>query len=277
MRPSFAHGPSPMIVGVIKQYTVIDAIAEIKNGEANGARGFDLHLDALKPEFRNVESISRIINCTDKPILALNYNKEYNGVKPMSEEERLALLMTAVDAGTSAVDMQNYSFDPEAKEAFVDEAYIPQSLSFLSEKKPKEVALKPEILEKQKRFIDEVHSKGAEVLISMHFGVHLSTQQLAALARFAHDKGADVVKMVTPCASDEELAEVLSSIVLLKKELDFPFSYHAGGKKGIPSRKIGPMVGSHIMFCNVNYGPHSDFSQLHLGNMVEAYRKMEII
>ena len=33
MRPSFAFGPSPMIVGVIKQRTVKDAIAEIKNGE----------------------------------------------------------------------------------------------------------------------------------------------------------------------------------------------------------------------------------------------------
>ncbi len=280
MRPSFAFGPSPMIVGVIKQRTVRDAIAEIKNGEVRGARGFDLHLATLDEEFRNVESISQIVNATDKPILALNYNNGFFGDLGMNEEERTALLMAAVDAGVSAVDLQGYSFDTEAKGGFVDDAYIPEGLGleFLAVKKPREVALKPEIIEKQKKFIDEVHAKGAEVLVSMHFGVHLSFEELKAVATFARDvKGADIIKMVTPCETDEQLAECISSTILLKRDLPFPFSYHANGKKGLKSRMICPMLGSHIMFCNVDYGYCSDIEQLHLESMTEAYRRMRML
>lgn len=275
MRPSFAYGPSPMIVGVIKQRTVRDAIAEIKNGETRGARGFDLHLATLDEEFRNVESIKQIVDATDKPILALHYNNGYFGDLGMNEEERTALLMAAVDAGVSAVDLQCYTFDTEAKAGFVDFDHIPEGLEFLSQKKPREVALKPEIIEKQRKFIDEAHAKGAEVLISMHFGVHLSFEELKALATFAHDvKGADIVKMVTPCENEEQLAECISSTILMKRDLPFPFSYHANGKMGRKSRKICPMLGSHIMFCNVDYGYCSDPEQLHLESMTEAYRRM---
>ena len=278
MRPSFAFGPSPMIVGVIKQRTVRDAIAEIKNGEMRGARGFDLHLAVLDEEFRNVESIKQIVDATDKPILALNYNNGYFGDLGMNEEERTALLMEAVEAGVSAVDLQNYSFDTEAKSAFVDDEYIPTGLEFLSEKRPREFALKPEIIEKQKKFIDEVHAKGAEVLVSMHLGVHFSFEELKAIATFAHDvKGADIIKMVTPCETDEQLAECISSTILLKRDLPFPFSYHASGKKGLKSRMICPMLGSHIMFCNVDYGYCSDPEQLHLESMTEAYRRMRFL
>ena len=203
MRPSFAYGPSPMIVGVIKQRTVRDAIAEIKNGEINGARGFDLHLATLDEEFRNVDSIKQIIESTDKPILALNYNNGFFGDLGMNEEERTSLLMMAVDAGASAVDMQGYTFDKESSAKFKDMDFVTEELSFLKEKMPREVTLDPETVKKQKAFIDEVHSKGAEVLMSMHFGVHMSACQLEALARLGKSKGADIVKMGTPCATEE--------------------------------------------------------------------------
>lgn len=277
MRPSFAFGPSPMIVGVIKERNPIQSMAEMKMGEINGARGFDLHLATLDEEFRNVESIKQIVESTEKPILALNYNNGYFGPLDMSEEERTGLLMMAVDAGASAVDLQGYSFYKECSDKFVDDEFVPEELAFLKEKRPREVCLNPEALKKQKAFIDEAHSKGAEVLYSMHFGVHLKAEELEAIARFAHSNGADIVKMVTPCNSEEELAECISSTIYLKKNLGFPFSYHASGKKGEKSRMICPMLGSHIMFCNVNYGYAAHLEQLHLASMTEAYRKMGLI
>lgn len=276
MRPSFAYGPSPMIVGVIRQRTVRDAIAEMKNGEVSGARGFDLHLDALDPAFRTLESIREIVNATDKPILALNYNTGYDYTPlNMTEAQRTDLLLLAAEAGVSAVDLQGYSFDPEAKAGFVDDAYVPEGLEFLLEKRPKELALKPEVLARQLAFIEKAKAFGAEVLVSLHFGVHLSAEQLIALARYAHSsKGADIVKIVTPCATEEELAECYGAVIAMKKALDFPFSYHANGKMGLSTRKVFPMLGSHIMFCNVEYGYSSNFEQLHLGSMVEAYRNL---
>ena len=98
MRPSFAHGPSPMIVGVIRQRHPREAIAEMKNGEMRGARGFDLHLDALDEEFRTVEHIKSIVDSTPLPILALTYNNGYYEKLQMNEDERTSLLMMAADA-----------------------------------------------------------------------------------------------------------------------------------------------------------------------------------
>ena len=266
-----------MIVGVIRQRTVKDAIAEIKNGEKRGARGFDLHLDALDEEFRTVESIQQICEATERPILALNYKNGYFGPLTMTEEERIELLMVAVDAGVSAVDLQGYSFDDTAKLEFVDAEHVPEELEFLKELKPNEVALKPEVLEKQRRFIEKVHEKGAEVLLSMHLGVHLTTDQLLALSQFVRrTRNMDAIKLVTPCASEQQLAECLYSTVILKQQLDFPFVYHAAGKMGMKSRMICPMLGSYMMFCNVDYGYSSNFEQLHLESMAEAYRLMDV-
>jgi len=278
MRPSFAFGVSPMIVGVIRERTPRDAIAEIKNGEVNGARGFDLHLDALDAEYRTKDAIAQIVQATDKPILALNYNNGYYGALNDPEEVRIDLLRTAALAGVSAVDLQGYSYDRDVINTFQDDEHIPAGMEFLRTSRPGEVALKPDIVKKQQEFVEEMHGIGAEVLISMHFKVHLPFEQLSALARHAHDiKGADIVKMVTPCQSEEELAECLASTVRLKKELGFPFSYHASGKMGQKSRMICPMLGSHLMFCNVNYRYASNFEQLHLHSMTEAYRFMGML
>lgn len=274
-RTSFAHGPAPMIVGVIRQRTPRAAIAEIKNGEVSGARGFDLHLDALDEEFRDEKSIRSIVESTDRPILALNYKNGYDGPLTMTEEQRVETLMTAVEAGASAIDIQGYTFCPEAAEGFLDAEYLPESLRSLAGKNPREVTFNPEVVDRQKRLIETVHEKGAEVLISMHFGVPLSTDELIALARYAHDeKGADIVKMVTPCANERELADVLSATLAMHEQLDFPFSYHGAGKAGKRSRMICPMFGSYLMFCNVRYGEASNFEQLPLGPMTEAYRLM---
>lgn len=278
MRPSFAFSHSPMPVGVIRERNVKDAIAYIKNSEAIGAKGFDLHLDALDEEFRTAEEIKKIVDATDFPILALTYNNGYFGPLDMNEDERTSLLMTAAEAGCSAVDLQGYSFETRAKTEFVDSEYASGDLEFLKDLMPREVTLNPEIVKKQKAFIDEVHKKGAEVLMSMHFGKHLKADQLKALARLGHDvKGADIIKLVTPCTTEEELADVLYSTVILKRDLGFPFSYHASGKKGYITRSICPALGSHIAFCNATYTGVSNPEQLPLKNTVDVFRSLNLM
>ena len=47
------------------------------------------------------------------------------------------------------------------------------------------------------------------------------------------------------------------------------------GKYGIITRKILPLFGSHIMFCNVDYDSETaDTEQLHVRSMVDAYRAL---
>ena len=61
----------------------------------------------------------------------------------------------------------------------------------------------------------------------------------------------------------------------LNETLDFPFSYHMNGKEGIITRKLCPLFGSHVMFCNVSYDSEgADPEQLHVRAMVDAYRAL---
>lgn len=76
MRLSFANQPAPMPVGVIKECGVWEAIAAIRNCEYHGAGGIDLHLSSLDPEYRNADSIRKIVNASSLPILALHYNMQ---------------------------------------------------------------------------------------------------------------------------------------------------------------------------------------------------------
>ncbi len=274
MRVSFVNNKAPMVVGVIRERTPIDAIIKIKEGEFAGARGFDLHIAMLDEEYRNVESLREIISSTDKPILSMNYNNGYDGPLNMTDEERMQTLLYAVEAGTAAVDVQGYTFDIDSKSEFVDDEYVPEGMEFLKQKRPKEVTLKPEAIRKQKEFIDKVHSMGVEVLGSVHFGTVLDKGELLKIARFVRAKGFDMVKMVAPCTDKYQVPEAIDSIIYLKENLDCPFSYHMSGKEGIITRKIGPLFGSYIMFANVNYGKTSDMEQLHVRSMVDAYRAL---
>ncbi len=272
-RPSFAHGKSPMIVGVIKEKTPYDVICKMREAEFAGARGFDLHIPVLEKQYQTEDELKKIIQSTDRPILALNYD-----IENYTDEERMETLILAAKAGASAVDMQGYTFDREAKNAFVDDEYIPSGMEFLRDKRPKEMALKPEIITKQKEFIDKIHALGAEVLASIHFGTALTKDELEACARFARSKGADIVKMVAVCTDPHQVPEAIEATVYLKDNLDFPFSYHMNGLHGIPTRKLCPLFGSHVVFCNVDYsGGRADPEQLHVRSMVDAYRALGIL
>ena len=269
-RPSFAHGKSPMIVAVIKENTANAAIRKIRESEFAGARGIDLHVSCLRSEDRTVEGLRKIISSTTRPVLALNYDTHN-----YTEEERMDSLYLAAQAGAAAVDMQGYTFDRPSKEAFVDDEFVPTGMEFLLDVRPKEVSLKPEVIEKQKAFIDKIHALGAEVLCSVHFWTVLTKEQLEAVARFERSKGADIVKMVATCTDVHQVPAAVDATIYLNEKLDFPFSYHMNGKNGIITRKILPLFGSHIMFCNVDYNSETaDAEQLHVRSMVDAYRAL---
>ncbi len=273
MKKSFAYGKSPMIVAVIKERTPRDVICKIREAEFAGARGFDLHIPYLNKEFQNIEALKTVMQSTDRPILALNYD-----TVNFTDEERMESLVMAVSAGAAAADMQGYTFDREAKDAFVDDAHIPEGMEFLKEKRPKEVALKPEVIKKQKEFIDKIHSLGGEVLASVHFGTVLTKEELEKIAKFARSKGADTVKMVAVCTDKYQVPAAIEATVYLKDNLDFPFSYHMNGLHGILTRKLCPLFGSHVVFCNVDYGTNdADPEQLHVRSITDAYRALGIL
>lgn len=260
MRKSFANVNTPMLAGVIKERTAANAIAQIKNCEYHGATGIDLHLSCFDDEFKTVDSIKTIVNSSRLPILALNYNLSYDkGFYESTEEDRTDLLLKAIEAGAAAVDIQGYTFDLYSKHNFRKE-YSNIDYSFIKGN-PKEVVVDDKTIGKQVEFIEKIHHMGAEVLLSNHTGIAMTTEQVVELALFVEKRKPDIIKIVTPADTEEEMAEAFRTMVALKKEVKTPVSYHCSGTKGALTRIVNPILGGFMCFCNDRYQHNSEMSQ----------------
>lgn len=159
----------PALAGVIREKTAKAAIAEIKNCMYNGADMIDLHMSCL--EKSDTDILRDIISSSKLPVLALNYNSRYDwSAAGFSEEERTECFLRAVDAGAAGIDMQGYTFHAPSKDGFCGE----NKYSF-TKGNPKEVVTDKTIISKQMDFIEQVHSKGAEVLLSCHPGIPMTS------------------------------------------------------------------------------------------------------
>lgn len=260
-RKSFAKQPSPLLIGVVRERTERQAIAAIRNCEYHGATGIDLHLSCL--EDQSVESMGRIINAARLPILALNYNQTYDYVSFETEEEpRIDILMRYVKAGGAAVDIQGYTYDLPSKHAFRQE-FSNMPYSFIRDN-PREIVVDPKIIDKQMELIDRVHHEGAEVLMSTHPWVPMNCEQVVDLALFLEKRHPDVIKIVTPCENDEQLAESFKTMLTLKREVKTTVHFHCCGKAGSLSRILNPILGGYLIFCSDGYTESSNFEQLDL-------------
>ena len=262
---------APALAGVVKERNVLGAIAEIKNCMYDGADMIDLHMSCL--EDTDVESLRRIISSTKLPVLALNYNHTYDWKNAgFSEEERAACFLRAVEAGAAGIDMQGYTYHLPSKSGFLGE----DKYSF-TKGNPKEIVTDDVIIAKQCELIERVHSMGAEVLLSCHPGIPMTSEHVVDLALFLEKRNPDIIKIVTIANTEDELAESIRAMLLLKKEVKTPVSYHAGGKAGMLSRIINPLLGGQIAFCVDRYGEGSTMEQLDLRtvrSVVDSIRRI---
>lgn len=275
MRASFAKQEAPLIVDVIRERTTRDVIAAIRNGQHDGAMGYDLHLSCLDDAYKNVDEMRAMISSTAKPMLALNYSQTYSYASyTTTEEERIGLLLMAAEAGVSAVDLQAYSYDADAKGRFQEE-FATEEMPFAAAR-PKEIALNPDIIQQQVALIDRLHALGTEVLMSCHTSVPMNCAQVVSLARVMETRKPDIIKIVTPCENDDQLLEAFRTMVELKKVITHArIHFHCSGQHGKLTRIINPMLGAYLMFCTDRYTPSSNFEQLHLKTMVDAFRTMD--
>lgn len=258
MRSSIAKLPSPVLAGVVKEKAIYSAIAEIKNCMYRGAGMIDLHLSCL--ESTEEADLRTVIGSSKLPILALNYNTTYDRQDAgYTEDARAELFLKSVDAGASGIDMQGYTFHLPSKDAFCGE----DKYSF-TKGNPKEIVTDPAIIAKQCALIDQVHAKGAEVLLSCHPGISMNCRQVVDLALFLEQRNPDIIKIVTVANNEEDLLESFRTMRALKKEVKTPVSYHANGKAGALSRVINPVLGGHIAFCVDRYTEASVMEQIDL-------------
>ncbi|MBQ8742296.1 MAG: type I 3-dehydroquinate dehydratase [Clostridia bacterium] len=249
---------APAIAGVIREKKTTAAIAEIRNCMYDGADMIDLHLSCLETD--DVDTLRRIVNSTKLPILALNYNRTVNWEDcGLTEEERIDSFLRAVEAGVAGVDMQGYTFHAPSKDGFCGE----DKYSF-TKGNPKEVVTDPVIISKQSEFIETVHSKGAEVLLSCHPGIAMNSTQVVELALFLEKRNPNIIKIVTSATNEDEMLESIKTILLLRKEVKTPVSYHANGNFGGLTRIVNPALGGQIAFCVDRFSESSTMEQLDL-------------
>ncbi len=274
MKKTIANQESPIVLGVVREKTADAAISAIKNCKIKGATAIDLHLSCLTPENRTLGALKRIAASTSLPILAVNYNQDYDRKDSgMSEDERLALLHLAVEAGCAGADMQGYTYDLSAKVDTPDRLKgCPHNFA---QGDPREIVVDEEIIEKQKAFIKSIHDIGGEVLLSNHPAKAMTTEQLLSWIRFLEERNPDVIKIVVTADTEEELAEVIRAMIMIKKEIKTPVSLHASGKFGALSRIICPILGGHIIFCVDNYKPYDDHNQLDIATAYEIIKNIK--
>ncbi|MBR0326264.1 MAG: type I 3-dehydroquinate dehydratase [Clostridia bacterium] len=271
---SFTESGEPIILGVLKEATVDETLKQIRDCEAAGATAFNLHLSLLEGESREPSSLKRIFEGSDSPIMAVHYNNNPKGVtRKATSDERMAEVIRAVKCGAAGIDMQGYTFCADSR-ATLEKYGDPERYPFITAS-PKEVVLDPEIIERQKEAIREVHSLGGEVLMSCHTGVFLNTKQIVSLAKLMEERSPDFIKIVTPVDNKDDVIIALNSIRALKRELHTRFSYHCSGRVGRITRYIGPYFGSSQVFAMNHYNEYADKEQLLIAKFADFYGEVK--
>ena len=238
MRPSFADFKRPPLVDMIIVETPTQFITNVHNAIYDGADAFGFQMERLKPEFRTEEMLTKMFShLGDRPLYITNYRGAYN--HEMTEEARLDELKLALRCGASLLDITGDTFDPT----------------------PGELTKNPTAIDKQKKFIEEVHEMGGQVLMSSHIYKFLPEEEVLAVALEQQSRGADVVKFVTWSDSEEELMQNLAAIRTLKRELKVPFLFLSGGRYCRMHRAIGPYLGVCCWLCVERYDTFSSREQ----------------
>ena len=118
---------------------------------------------------------------------------------------------------------------------------------------PEELTTDEKAIAKQMEFIDEVHKRGGEVLMSSHIREFRSPERVLEVALEQQRRGTDIVKIVTGAETQEEELVNLEICNLLKKELKVPFLFLSGGKYSYLHRTIGPALGACMWLCFREY------------------------
>jgi 3-dehydroquinate dehydratase len=194
----------------------------------NGAEAFGMQFERLEPEYRNKEVYKELFSYVDKPIYVTNYRKGENEGK--SDEILAEELLELADCGATLCDIMGDLFD----------------------KQPDEVALDDKAIQKQMKLIDDLHKKGAEVLISSHIYTYTPAERVLEIALEHQRRGADISKIVTGADTMEQQLENLKIINLLKEKLEIPFLFLATGECQI-LRRIGGELGNCMYLCVHEY------------------------
>lgn len=255
-RRSFLKNAAPVLTGAVHEETADASIRAILNFSLHGAEGIDLHLAHLDAQSATVEALGRIVSASPLPIFGLNYAVSQSEEE---EEQRVALLMRCFEAGAAGIDLQGYSFDHRSRDR-MDESAADTRLPFVK-RRPKEVVFDRAVIDRQCDLIERIHAAGGEVLLSNHIGTFMNAEEMISLCLYLRERKADTIKIVTVCDTDEELAELVRSMLLLKKEIEVPVTLIATGRHRTLSRILNALLGGYMVFTADTYTKYANIGQ----------------
>jgi 3-dehydroquinate dehydratase type I len=191
----------------------------------------------MKKEYRNKETYKALFDYTDLPIYVTNYRNRISN-EGKSDDVLAAELVELAECGATLVDVMGDYFDACEGELTMDE----------------------EAVKKQMKLIDELHKRGAEVLMSSHVLKFTPAERVLEIALEHQRRGADICKIVTSADNMTQQIENLRIINLLKENLKIPFLFLSGGECHI-MRRIGATLGSCMSLCVHEYDKHATKAQ----------------
>lgn len=190
-----------------------------------GAEAFGMQLCKMKPEYRTKETYKELFELASPlPVYVTNYRKSENQGK--SDDELAEELIELAECGATLCDVMGDIFDPCKYE----------------------LTMKEDAVKKQMKLIDELHKRGAEVLMSSHILKFTPAERILEMALEHQRRGADICKIVTGADTMDQQIENMRIIRLLKENLKIPFLFLSGGEGRI-IRRIGGALGCCMYLC----------------------------
>lgn len=230
LKKSFFNRQQTAVTLLMKGGSVDEMIACARAAEFEGADGIAVELCDLPPEQRTAENFRRLMDAVHLPFMFILYRND-RWLKD-NDEERQKYLLSAAENGAEVIDVMGDLFDPS----------------------PFELTRNPIAIEKQKRLIEEIHARGAKVVMSSHMSNDFRTaEQVLEHLQEQSSRGADILKIVTGVNNEGQLTEAIRTTMLLNRELKKPFIHLCNGSFSRLHRFIGPKLGVSIAFAVHDY------------------------
>lgn len=236
-KPTFLTYDKPLLTCMV-QADSPDRIKELIDASVpEGAEAIGMQMCKLKSEYRNEDTYKELFAYTDLPVYVTNYRNHVSNVGK-GDATLAAELLTFAECGATLCDVMGDYFDPCEGELTMNE----------------------DAVKKQMTLINELHERGAEVLMSSHVLKFTPAERVLQIALEHQKRGADICKIVTGAKSAEQQIENLRIVNLLRENLIIPFLYLSGGECRI-LRRIGGALGCCMYLCVHEYDEYATKSQ----------------
>ena len=239
--------PRPFIVAVVTDREPAAAVATMRLALLDGAHACEVNLPALGE--RDAGELAAVFAATAAPAYTTARRRDFMTVYGFAvdelpnwdDEARMERQLATVPLGARAIDIELDTFDPRPAPPLgsTEAAEFAATVG-----PPAELSEEPAAVARQREAAARVRDLGAEALFSCHTGRPQPTESLVEIAAVARGRGADLVKIVTPCPTLSDLFAALDASARLARESPIPCTVVGAGAAGDISRVVGVNFGA---------------------------------